>query len=92
MQELQKVFTEANEKTYWIYFEDWDSKKLNINWDVIDSVYNSSDDTIIQKIKQDIQKQIKDNDLIDIGTWDEILNKEIWSRYIKIIDEELSRK
>lgn len=93
LEELQKVFTEANEKSYGIYFDDWDAKRLSVNWNYFtDTEYDSSDDATIQKIKQDIQEKIKTNDLIDIGTWDKILNKEIWSKYIKILDEELARK
>lgn len=92
MEEIKNVFAETNEKTYWIYFDNWDVNKLIINWDIIDSKFAWSDDLSIQKIKQKIQENINTNDFIDIGTWDKILNKEIWSKYIKIIDEELSRK
>lgn len=92
MEEIKSIFTEDNEKTYGLYFDDWDIKKLSINGSLIDSEFDSSNDSSIPKIKEIIQKKIEWSDLIDVGTWDKILNKEIWSKYIKIIDEELARK
>lgn len=90
MDELKKVFSEEHEKKYWIYFED--DGRLNVNGNYIsDTEYNWTDRETIKKIREDIQEQMKDGDLIDVWTWDKILNNEIGNRYLKIIDQEMQR-
>ena len=92
-EEILHTFREENEKSYGLYFDDNDFKQLNINGNyTTDNEYDASNPSKLEAIRADIAEQVKDGDLIDVGTWDKTFNKEIGWRYLKIIDEELARK
>jgi hypothetical protein len=92
MEELKTIFSESHEKSYGLYFKDWDTNRLcvNGNW-TADNEYRGSDAYSIQKLRADIFQKTESNDFIDVGTWDAILNKEIGKKYLAIIDQEIKR-
>lgn len=91
-EDLLKIFDEEHEKKYGLYFKKWDINRLCVNWNYFgDQEYVVNNGNIL-KFKEDLQKKVDKNDLIDIWTWDKILNKEIGERYLKIIDEEIKRE
>lgn len=91
-EDLLKIFNEENEKKYGIYFKEWDFNRLCINGNYFSDGEYIVDALNIAKFKEDLQKKVNDNDLIDIWTWDKILNKEIGEHYLAIINEEIKRK
>lgn len=91
-EDLLKIFDEEHEKKYGIYFKKLDFNKLCVNGNYFGDQEYVVNTYNMQKFKEDLQKKIDKNDLIDIWTWDKILNKEIGDRYIKIINEEIERK
>lgn len=87
------TFSEEHEKNYGLYFDDNDFKQLNVNGNyTTDNEYDATNAQQLSAIRTDIAEQIKDGDLIKVGTGTTIFNKEIGSKYLKIIDEELIRK
>lgn len=89
MDDIKAVFDERNEKMYWIYF---DNGKLNVNGNYFsDTQYAGTDVATIKTIRTDIQEQMTAGDLVDVWTGDTYLNKEIWNKYLAIIDQELVR-
>jgi hypothetical protein len=91
-EDLLKIFDEEHEQKYGIYFKKGDINRLCINGNYFSDTEYGVDTTYMQKFKEDLQKKVDSNDLIDIWTWDKILNKEIGDRYLQIINEEMKRK
>ena len=92
MDELKSVFSEANEKAYGLYFKGGDLNKLCVNGNYLsDAEYPWTTRDILVKLRADVAQKVQSNDLIDIGTWDEILNKEIGNKYLAIMDQEIRR-
>ncbi len=89
MTDIKNVFNEQNESMYWLYFDD---NKLNVNGNYFtDTEYSWTSVWAIKKIRADIEEQIRDGDLIDVGTWDSYFNEAIGNKYLAIIDQELAR-
>lgn len=87
--DIANVFNENNEKTYWIYFE---NGLLNINGNFFgDAQYFTDDIPTLKKMRDEVQKQVNGNDLIDVWTGDTYLNKEIGNKYILIMNQEIQR-